>query len=79
MQHCADVGALRYCCEHNRNRCYVPEWLLGAWGTDVDATFSETPPHPKVAIAGREPGDQSIDKAAEPERECGFPRSGTVA
>jgi len=53
--HDADLcrfGALRYCCEHNCNRCYVPEWLPGAWGTDVDATFSETPPHPKVAIAG---------------------------
>ena len=35
---------LRDWCERNCNRCYVPEWLLGAWGIDVDATSGETPP-----------------------------------
>jgi len=27
-------------CEHNRNRCYVPEWLLKTWGIEVEAIFS---------------------------------------
>jgi hypothetical protein len=27
-------------CEENRNRCYVPEWLLEEWGITVDPTFS---------------------------------------
>lgn len=31
---------LRRWCEGNRNRCYVPEWLLEAWGLTVEATFS---------------------------------------
>jgi hypothetical protein len=48
-QTCKESGPLRYWCERNKNRCYIPEWLLGAWGIDVDATFSgETPlPHLK--------------------------------
>ena len=31
---------LRIWCEQNRNRCYVPEWLLEEWGITVDPTFS---------------------------------------
>src|SRR5439155_26152236 len=31
---------LRIWCEHNRNRLYIPEWLLGEWGITVDSTFS---------------------------------------
>ena len=31
---------LRAWCEQNRNRCYVPEWLLEEWGITVDPTFS---------------------------------------
>jgi hypothetical protein len=31
--------ALRTWCERNRNRCYIPEWLLKAWGIPVDATL----------------------------------------
>ena len=31
---------LRRWCEHNRNRVYVPEWLLEAWGMQVEAIFS---------------------------------------
>jgi len=27
---------LRRWCEHNRDRCYVPEWLLKSWGMLVD-------------------------------------------
>jgi hypothetical protein len=27
-------------CEQNRNRVYVPEWLLKAWCLTVDPTFS---------------------------------------
>jgi hypothetical protein len=32
--------ALRAWCERNRNRLYVPEWLLKEWGLTVDSTFS---------------------------------------
>jgi len=31
---------LKRWCEHNRNRCYVPEWLLKTWGIEVEAIFS---------------------------------------
>ena len=27
---------LRAWCEQNRNRCYVPEWLLAEWGITID-------------------------------------------
>ena len=27
-------------CHRNRNRCYVPEWLLKEWGLQVEALFS---------------------------------------
>jgi hypothetical protein len=33
---------LRIWCEQNRNRLYVPEWLLGEWGMTVEPTFSAT-------------------------------------
>jgi hypothetical protein len=45
---CADSSPLRNWCESNRNRCYIPEWLLGAWGIDVGDTFTgEVPPRRK--------------------------------
>ncbi len=28
---------LREWCEHNCDRCYIPEWLLKAWGIEVKA------------------------------------------
>jgi hypothetical protein len=31
---------LKLWCERNRNRVYVPEWLLNAWGIEVDPIFS---------------------------------------
>jgi len=31
---------LKHWCEHNRNRVYVPEWLLETWGIQVEAIFS---------------------------------------
>jgi hypothetical protein len=31
---------LKRWCERNRNRCYVPEWLLEAWGLTVEAIFT---------------------------------------
>jgi hypothetical protein len=31
--------ALRAWCGRNRNRCYVPEWLLEEWGITVDLNF----------------------------------------
>jgi hypothetical protein len=32
---------LRTWCQQNRNRCYVPEWLLKEWGITVDLGFSD--------------------------------------
>jgi hypothetical protein len=32
---------LRRWCEQNRQRCYVPEWLLTEWGMRVDPQFGE--------------------------------------
>ena len=32
---------LRLWCEQNRNRVYVPEWLLEEWGIAVDALPSD--------------------------------------
>lgn len=29
-------GELRIWCEQNRNRCYIPEWLLNAWDMSVE-------------------------------------------
>ena len=36
-QTCATSIELRRWCENNRNRCYIPEWLLKAWGIVVDS------------------------------------------
>jgi hypothetical protein len=33
---------LRICCWQNRNRVYIPEWLLEKWDIPVDAIFSGT-------------------------------------
>ena len=33
----ASSRELRIWCERNRNRVYVPEWLLKEWGIAVDA------------------------------------------
>jgi hypothetical protein len=38
-QTCADSAELRTWCEHNRNRCFVPEWLLDAWAIEVNPNF----------------------------------------
>jgi hypothetical protein len=38
-QTCASSTELRTWCERNRNRCYIPEWLLGVWGIAVNPTF----------------------------------------
>lgn len=31
---------LKRWCERNRNRFYIPEWLLEEWGIPVDPTFT---------------------------------------
>jgi hypothetical protein len=36
----ASSRELRLWCEQNRNRVYVPEWLLKEWGMPVDSDFS---------------------------------------
>jgi hypothetical protein len=33
-------AALKVWCQRNRNRLYVPEWLLEAWEMPVDITFT---------------------------------------
>jgi len=30
---------LKHWCNHNRNRVYVPEWLLVEWGMKVETDF----------------------------------------
>jgi hypothetical protein len=37
----ASSRELREWCEKNRNRVYVPEWLLAEWGITVDPAFSD--------------------------------------
>jgi hypothetical protein len=39
-QHYVGSAELRRWCASNRNRVYVPEWLLEAWGIEVEAIFS---------------------------------------
>jgi len=34
-QYYSDSHQLRAWCKENRNRCYVPEWLLKQWGIVV--------------------------------------------
>lgn len=36
----ASSRELRTWCERNRNRCYIPEWLLNEWEIPVDPTSS---------------------------------------
>jgi len=31
---------LRIWCEQNKDRCYIPEWLLAEWRITVDPNFS---------------------------------------
>lgn len=40
-QTCATSAELRVWCERNRNRCYIPEWLLDAWGILVDPNVTD--------------------------------------
>ena len=37
----ASSAQLRTWCKQNRNRVYVPEWLLKVWCLTVDPTFSD--------------------------------------
>jgi hypothetical protein len=39
-QTCVSSTELRRWCERNRNRCYIPEWLLKEWGLPVDPDSS---------------------------------------
>jgi hypothetical protein len=32
---------VRIWCEHNKNRFYIPEWLLKEWRITVDPHFSD--------------------------------------
>jgi len=39
-QTCAASEKLKQWCERNKDRCYIPEWLLKRWRIDVDPNFS---------------------------------------
>src|SRR5438445_4565553 len=39
-QTCTRSVALRNWCERNKNRCYIPEWLLEEWGIAVEPYVS---------------------------------------
>jgi hypothetical protein len=39
-QTCATSEALRRWCEHNKDHCYIPEWLLKEWGISVDGELA---------------------------------------
>jgi len=39
-QTCAASEALHLWCERNKNRCYIPEWLLKQWQVSVDAELN---------------------------------------
>jgi len=36
----AASAELRRWCEHNKNHCYIPEWLLKEWDIVVDPYIS---------------------------------------
>ena len=38
----ASSHELRHWCLKNRNRCYIPEWLLDAWNIPVDPDVSKS-------------------------------------
>jgi len=40
LRTCVNSRALRLWCEHNKDHCYIPEWLLELWGMTVDPHFS---------------------------------------
>lgn len=40
---------LKHWCARNRNRVYIPEWLLRRWGISVDMNFSDCRPTTRVA------------------------------
>jgi hypothetical protein len=39
-QTCATSEELRQWCERNKDRCYIPEWLLKRWQITVDPNVS---------------------------------------
>jgi hypothetical protein len=39
-QTCEASPQLKEWCEHNKNRCYIPEWLLKRWEMSVDPDLS---------------------------------------
>jgi hypothetical protein len=34
-----ESAELRDWCERHRNQCFIPEWLLEAWGIEADSQF----------------------------------------
>ena len=40
MESYAASAELRMWCDRNKDRCYIPEWLLAGWGIIVDPNVS---------------------------------------
>jgi hypothetical protein len=39
-QTCPNSEEMKHWCKCNKDRCYVPEWLLKRWGMSVDPNVS---------------------------------------
>jgi len=40
-QTCVDSTELRRWCERNKDRCYIPEWLLDVWEISAEPNLGE--------------------------------------
>jgi len=49
-QACVTSAALKYWCERNKDRCYIPESLLNRWGLVVDPCFADFRPQAKLRL-----------------------------
>jgi hypothetical protein len=43
LKTCVRSSELRHWCERNKDHRYIPEWLLEAWGIDVDVLATSRP------------------------------------
>jgi hypothetical protein len=56
-QSCVHSKKLRTWCESNKDRVYIPGWLLKHWGMSVDLIFSEAssaspkPSRPRIRLS----------------------------
>jgi len=57
---------LRTWCEQNRNRLYVPEWLLEEWGITVDLNFGAVARPNHATNSGQSPRLDLTDARGSP-------------